>query len=60
MKIRGKNIVDKDMIINQKSKFPFLRKIELVDRLNILSDHFNIKQKYKVNELEPDTFMISK
>ena len=60
MKLRGKNIADKDMIANQKSKFPYLRKTEIVNRMNILCEIHKIKHNYNINEIESDTFLIRK
>lgn len=60
MKLRGKNIADQDMIANQKSKFPYLKKKEIVDRINILCEIHEIKHNYKIDEILSDTFLISK
>jgi len=60
MKIIGKNLEKKNIIAASKSKFPYLKKKEVIDRLNILCDHFNVEQNYNIDELEPDTFLISK
>ena len=60
MKLIGKNIKDQEMQVNQRSKFEYLKKKEVIDRLNILSNLLNINETYMVDELEMDTFLIRK
>ena len=45
---------------NQKSKFPYLEAKEILERLEIWYEHFSINEKYEINKLEDDTFLIKK
>ena len=60
MKILGKNLKKKNIVVAKNAKFPYLNKKEIIDRLNILCNLLNIKQNYNIDELEPDTFLICK
>lgn len=51
--------VDKKNIKNlANSKFPYLKKSEVVDRLNIWYNHLDIKEKFDVNDLANDAYLI--
>lgn len=60
MKILDINLKKKNIIVAKNTKFPYLNKKEIIDRLNILCNHLNIKQNYNIDELESDTFLICK
>ena len=53
--------VDKKNIKNlANSKFPYLKRSEVVDRLNIWYNHFAIKEKFDVNDLANDAYLIKR
>jgi len=58
IKIKTENNDIENININQKSKFSNLEKDEILERFNIWYDHFSIKKRYEVNELEANTFLL--